>query len=141
MNVKANKKASVYAQSSKVIAQPIEYLYQRLADISSWASWRGGIQEVKVIDKNTKHPRFEWKSDGFTYYSQVHTADGLNEFGWTGRIAWIKAVHNWSFERVGKSKTIVRIEESLEGFGATLFKNKLPLLIAKDLDDISRNNA
>ncbi len=140
MKINVNKNAGAYASGSRIIEKPIEYLYQRLAGISSWPNWRQGIQEVRLIDVDKKCPRFVWKSGGFRYYSQVHTSDGLNEFGWTGRIAWIRAVHNWSFTRVGKSKTIVRIEESLEGFGSTLFKTKLPLLITKDLDDISRNS-
>lgn len=45
-----------------------------------------------------------------------------SKFGWTGTTLGAYAIHNWFFESNG-NKTIVRVEESLQGVFPRLFKN------------------
>jgi len=51
----------------------------------------------------------------------LHTIDPFRQIGWTGKTFGMFAIHNWTItEKDGR--TVVSVEESLEGFFAKLLK-------------------
>ncbi|MDO8366957.1 MAG: hypothetical protein Q7T20_09185, partial [Saprospiraceae bacterium] len=54
----------------------------------------------------------------------LHTADTNRAFGWSGQTFGGSAIHNWYFEYKNGS-TLVKVEESMEGWLIALFKKKM----------------
>jgi len=51
----------------------------------------------------------------------LHTINPEKEFGWTGKTFGMFAIHNWTLTELN-GQTIVKVDESMEGFLARLFK-------------------
>ncbi len=71
-------------------------------------------------------------------HSKLHTVLQNAKIGWTGRMFWIKAVHNWWFTAKGES-TLVKVEESLSGFGSSLMKKSLAEGMKKNLIELKKH--
>jgi hypothetical protein len=57
--------------------------------------------------------------------------------GWTGKLWWIKAVHNWYFEPVGNG-TMVTTQESFRGFGSISLRKSLKEGMRKSLVELKK---
>ncbi|MBS1929427.1 MAG: SRPBCC family protein [Chitinophagaceae bacterium] len=120
MNNTINDKAPVKSKNKIDIAAAAEVVWDKLADISNWPAWQKGVTHTVVYGEIKEGTRFDWKAGGLSFKSQIHTSIREKEFGWTGKILGASAVHNWYFEEK-ENKTIVTIEESLQGILPSLF--------------------
>ncbi|MCW0481273.1 SRPBCC family protein [Gaoshiqia sediminis] len=132
MKIETNKNAPAWHREELLIDAPADRVYAILADIRNWAHWQSGVSKTKLHGKIVPGTSFDWKADGFSIKSDVHTAAAPLEFGWTGRMLWLKAVHNWTFYPEG-NRTLVVVEESVEGFGAGLMQKALANGMKKSL--------
>ncbi len=133
MNVDVNSRAKAFATDSLEIKAPVERVFSLVYHLKEWPNWLDGVTEVNISEEPAEGMTFDWKADGYKIKSTIHTVRPNSEIGWTGKIWWIKAVHNWQFERLPDGNTRVAVSESFSGLGASLMKNTLVKTLKKDL--------
>lgn len=115
--------APVVTREQIVINAPVEVVWAVFADVDSWPQWQKEIPTSKLNGPFKEGSSFDWKTHGLTITSTFHTIDANNMIGWSGPSFGAFAIHNWYFIRQG-NRTIVKVEESMEGWLVTLMKNK-----------------
>lgn len=121
MNISADRSAPVFASSETVIDAPLSKVWDTLTDIHHWPQWQSSVTQTVLGGPIHEGTAFDWKADGISFRSQIHTMKLNEEFGWTGRAIGASAVHNWRFTQQD-SATVVKVEESLRGLLPALFK-------------------
>ena len=116
-----NYKAPVQCSKSIVINATPEQVWRVLTDINQWSVWQPDIHLPSVNGPLQTGSLFNWKTGGANIRSTVHTLNPWSEFGWTGKAFGTFAIHNWTLTKRYR-QTEVRVEESLEGPMASLFK-------------------
>ena len=132
MKIQVNKHAPACHDEEIIIDAPAEKVYHILSDITNWPNWQSKVSETRLYGQIAPGTRFDWKTGGFRIKSEIHTATSPFELGWTGKMLWIKAIHNWTFHPEGKS-TRVAVQESLEGFLAGMIQKTLVKEIKNNL--------
>ena len=135
MNIPINQNAPVKSKAEIVINAPSEKVWQILTAINDWPTWQSEVTESNLKEELKESTKFNWKAGGLSFTSQIHTIDPKIRFGWTGKTLGANAIHNWFFKDEGE-KTIVYVEESLQGVFPSLFKK----YFQKNLDDGVRKN-
>jgi uncharacterized protein YndB with AHSA1/START domain len=116
-----NEKAPVKCSKTIAINADCKTVWAVLTSIDNWESWQTDIRKSKLNGDLQPESTFDWKTGGAKIHSTLHTVIPHSQFGWTGKTFGIFAIHNWTLtEKDGK--TIVLVEESMEGFLAGLFK-------------------
>ena len=133
MNIEVNTKAKAYSIDSIQINAPINRVYSIIADINDWYKWLEGVSEVHIIGNAEEGKAFIWKAKGYKIKSKIHTVLLNSNIGWTGKMWWIRAIHNWHFESTPAGGTKVITEESFAGFCSTLLQNSLKKDMRSDL--------
>ena len=134
MNIEVDKSAKVYAASEIIIEASSKKVYHIISDINNWTVWQAGIKKSHIEGEPAEGKSFEWKS-GLTIKSKLHTVNPYSDFGWTGKMMWISAIHNWKIEEVnGKCK--VTVSESLSGFLSGIMLKSLEKQLTKSLFDL-----
>lgn len=133
MNIEANTKAKAYSTDSIEINAPVEKVFSLVADINNWPKWFEGVTEVKLDGNIHEGTNFTWKAKGYKIKSKIHTLKPNAAIGWTGKIWWINAVHNWRFKNIKNGKTLVTIQENFSGLGSSFMKNSLKNDMENDL--------
>jgi hypothetical protein len=83
--------------------------------------WLTTVSKSKLNGALTANTTFDWKTGGMRIKSKLHTVEPFSNFGWTGKVYDIFAIHNWTIKEVD-GWTEVTVSESMEGFSAKLFK-------------------
>lgn len=121
MNIPINHNAPVKSHSEIIIDAPIEKVWQILTNITDWPTWQKEVTESNLKEELAEGVEFKWKASGLLFTSQIHTIDPELKFGWTGKTFGADAIHNWFLKDDG-DKTIVHVEESLQGVFPRIFK-------------------
>jgi uncharacterized membrane protein len=133
MNIEVDSKAKAYAIDSIEINAPLEKVYSLISNINSWPNWFEGVTEVKINGDIHEGTDFIWKAKGYKIKSKIHTIKTNSAIGWTGKMWWIKAVHNWRFLNNQNGKTKVIVQENFSGFCSSFMRNSLKDDMKKDL--------
>lgn len=121
INIPINPKAPVRSMATIEINAPVDSVWQTLTNIKDWPKWQKNVTEVEVLSKIEEGAAFQWKAGGLTFHSTIHTKKTMRAFGWTGSTLGASAIHNWYFTEEN-GRTIVRVEESLQGVFPRLFQ-------------------
>jgi hypothetical protein len=124
MKTETDKSARCYAKMQLFINAPVAHVYDTLVDLNSWPRWMQRVSAMTVHGPIGDETEFVWKASGQTIYSRMHTLQHPGEIGWTGRVLWIRAVHNWRFVAEDKG-TLVTVDEHFKGLGASFMKNAM----------------
>ncbi|MGQ7868601.1 SRPBCC family protein [Sunxiuqinia sp. sy24] len=135
MKIEVNKKAPAFNETQILIHAPAEKVYKVLSGINDWPKWQTEVTEASLQSPAVSGANFAWKAGGLKIKSRIHTANSPNEFGWTGRMLWIKAIHNWILVPHGKS-TQVFVQESLEGWLSGFMQKNLTNGMAQNLYEL-----
>lgn len=135
MNIEVDSTAKCYASDEIIINSSIENVFEILSDINNWTKWQSNVSKSAIIGDIEPGKKFNWKAGGLNIKSQLHTVNPYEEIGWTGRIWWITAIHNWHLIKEN-GKTRVRVEESLKGIGSSGMRNALKEGISKSLKEL-----
>ncbi len=135
MNIPINENASVKSKNQIEIDAPLATVWDVLTDINNWANWQKAVSETIVDGEIKEGTRFNWKAGGLSFKSRIHTVNSMSMFGWTGTTFGARAIHNWTFKEKD-NKTIVKVEESLQGVFPRLFRG----YFQKNLDAGVRTN-
>ncbi|WP_207420261.1 SRPBCC family protein [Desertivirga brevis] len=109
-------------QQITINASP-QKVYKIMSEIDHWDEWHNDVQEPILTGPFAKGSSFDWKSGGLTIHSTLHTAIPAQKIGWSGKALGAFAIHNWQFLQDGDN-TVVRVEESMEGWLVTLMQAK-----------------
>lgn len=116
-----NHNAPVKCSKTIFINAPIESVWEVMSNIDKWANWQQEIANPKLNGELKPGTTFDWKTGGVKIHSTLHTVNPFKQFGWTGKTFGLFAIHNWTLSQE-PGRTIVAVEESMEGLLATLFK-------------------
>lgn len=139
MNVEPNTRAT-YSVDSIQINAPVDKVYSLIANISDWPGWFAGVTEMQIQGAAEEGKPFIWKANGYTITSKLHTVRTNADIGWTGKIWWINAVHNWHFVACPDGSTKVIVEESFEGPGSILMRKSLKRDMRNDLVGLKKKS-
>lgn len=122
MNIPINERAPVISRNQIKIDAPVETVWKVLTNIKNWPKWQKAVTETQVLGNIEEGTQFNWKANGLSLKSKVHTSNPYTEFGWTGKTLGAYAIHNWIFIKKDNT-TVVVVEESLQGVLPKLFKS------------------
>lgn len=131
-NLQINESAPVLQKNEILINAEPEEIWEVLTDIRRWPHWNTKISNIHVPRELVPNSNFTWKTNGNTIRSEVHTMIRNQSFGWKGRTFGARAVHNWYLESTGRG-TIVRVEESMNGWLIVLMKKKMNSILKDDM--------
>lgn len=118
-----NTDAPVITRQQIVIHAPVETVWQVFSNVNNWPEWQKEIPVSKIDSTFSEGASFNWKSNGLTIRSTLHTVKPNEEAGWSGPAFGAFAIHTWHFTEQGDS-TLVVVNESMEGWLVTLFKKR-----------------
>ena len=132
MNIEVDSSAKCFSKEEIIIKSPVENVFEILSDINNWPSWQRRVTKAEIKGPTKPGVEFKWKAGGLKINSKLHTINANSEIGWTGRIWWIKAVHNWYLSNEN-NETKVIVKESLNGLGSSLMQKSLIAGMRKNL--------
>jgi len=119
-----NNNAPVKCSKTITINSNNEKVWEILTAIDNWANWQTDIKNSKLNGELKPTTTFKWKSGGANILSTLQTVEQNKKLGWTGKSLGILAIHTWTFTEQN-GKTILTVDESMEGFLAGLLKKTL----------------
>lgn len=135
MNIEADAGAKAFARTEIFINASPEMVYDILAGIDHWPNWQQGVSAASIKGSPAKGSSFTWKANGMKVRSQLHTVTPPSAFGWTGKVWWYHAVHNW-YIIPEKQGTRLVVAESMSGLGAGLMQNMLRKGVRQNAEDL-----
>lgn len=117
-----NNHAPVTCNKTITINTPSEKVWSIMTNINQWAAWQTDIRNSKLNGELQPETTFDWKTGGVKIHSTLHTVEPYKNFGWTGKTFGMFAIHNWTLTE-SNGQTLVSVDESMEGFLASVFKN------------------
>lgn len=127
-----NQHAAVKCAKQILIDARPELVWNVLTNIAKWPGWNKDISYTKLNGSLQPGTSFDWKTGGTKIRSVLHTVDPHKHFGWTGKTLGIFAVHNWTLAEENR-KTRVTVEESMEGFLASIFRGSFNKMLEKGM--------
>ncbi len=127
-----NEKSPVKCSKSIQINASSEKVWAVLTNINDWSRWQNEISNPKLNGPLKPASTFNWKTGGAKIHSTLHTVETNQAFGWTGKTFGMFAIHNWTLEHQ-ENQTLVTVNESMEGFLATLFKSSFNKSLEKGM--------
>ncbi|PCH99637.1 MAG: polyketide cyclase/dehydrase [Flavobacteriaceae bacterium] len=128
-----NENAPVIKKNEILIKAKPEIIWQTLTEINKWKNWNSSITESEINTILEIGSSFKWKINGSNINSKIQILETNKAFGWTGKAFGAKAIHIWYLEET-KNGTIVRVEESMEGWFIKLFKKKMNQTLENDMN-------
>jgi hypothetical protein len=104
----------------------IEDVWKVFSDVNNWSNWQKEISTSKINGSFKEGSSFEWKSNGLSIHSTLNSVETNKKVAWSGPAFGAFAIHTWSFRSVN-GKTLVEVNESMEGWLVNLFKSKFQL--------------
>jgi uncharacterized protein YndB with AHSA1/START domain len=116
-----NEDAPVKASVEITIHAPAGKVWQLLTDIQNWPKWQPDITNTEISGPLQSGTRFSWKNGGTQIRSRIALVRPYEQFGWTGTASVAKAIHVWKLQRLTNDETLVKTDESMQGFLLTVF--------------------
>ncbi|PSL49507.1 polyketide cyclase/dehydrase/lipid transport protein [Chitinophaga niastensis] len=132
MNI--NHNAPVQQTKELFINAAPEKVWKILSNINGWGMWLPEVKKIKVNGDVKPGTSFKWTNGGTGISSVLHTVKPNEFIGWTGKAAGTYAVHNWILV-AQNGGTLLRTEESMQGFVAFLFKGMLNKMLVNGMSD------
>lgn len=116
---KINPEASIRDSQSTIILAPIDKVWDILTDINQWPEWNPDINSVQ-FEALKEGGTFKWDFRGTNNLSTFRMIKKPEVLSWTAGTIGLKSIHVWTLEATDSDRTIVTVDESLQGF-RTLF--------------------
>ncbi len=120
---KINQDGSVVGTEQIEINAPAEKVWHILTDIDNWKTWMPNVTASKKDGALAVDTQFDWTNNGTDIHSTIGVVETNKMIGWSGTASIAKAAHIWHLQEQD-GKTIVRTEESFDGFMISLFFGK-----------------
>ncbi|MDF1613233.1 SRPBCC family protein [Stygiobacter electus] len=120
---KINNNGSVVDSEQIEINAPAEKVWNVLTDIENWKTWMPNVTASTIHGELAVDTQFDWTNNGTDIHSTFGLVETNKTIGWSGTASIAKAAHIWRLQEQD-GKTIVRTEESFDGFMISLFFGK-----------------
>lgn len=127
-----NTNAPVLQRNEILIHATPAQVWSVLTDINRWVEWNEKISRAHIAGPVAVNAGFDWTVNGARIKSVLHTVQTDRAFGWSGTTFGGSAIHNWYLEQ-HRDGTLVKVEESMEGWLVGLFKNKMNRDLTRDM--------
>ncbi len=107
------------------IRAPVEKVWDIHTNIDAWHEWQPEISEARLASSLEPGATFVWKSGGFKLTSTIVEISENKFLGWNGRGLGASAIHIWEFKKMENGNTLVRTEESMDGWLVRLLKGMM----------------
>lgn len=118
---KIRENAPVKASLEITIHAPVEKVWRLLTDVADWPKWQGDISAAEIAGPLQDGTTFSWTVGGARIKSRIALVQPYEQFAWTGKAYMAKAVHVWKLQRWSGEQTLVKTDESMDGFLLSLF--------------------
>lgn len=112
--------APVTATASTPVAAPAHVVWNTLADIPSWPTFIPGVSKA-AWSRRVPGPQagviFRWRNAGVSLTSTLQVCSPGEELTWTGRAAWVTAIHRNTIAGTSHDECVLTASESMSGFG------------------------
>ncbi len=129
---KPNEEAPAFCKKTMLIHAKPECVWAVLTNINNWNSWLTTVSTSKLNGTLQPNTTFDWKTAGAKIHSTIHTVDPYSNFGWTGKVYGVFAIHNWTFKETDGG-TEVTVSESMQGFLAAIFRKYFNRTLENDM--------
>ena len=99
---------------------PREKVWKLLTGVSAWPTWQRDITKTDMFGPLQSGTAFSWTS-GIHIQSQIALVQPPEKLAWTGTAYKARAIHVWTLQELPGDCTLVKTEESMAGFLASLF--------------------
>ena len=110
-----NQGAPVKIIKTVKVNAPVEKVWRILVDVNGWDTWQKDIESPNLNGSFEPGSSFDWKTNGLSITSTLHTVETNESLGWSGPAFGAFAIHNWYLSEQN-GQTIIRVEESMEGW-------------------------
>jgi hypothetical protein len=131
--MKININAPVIQKKEIIVKEKPDKVWKTLTDINGWVKWNSRITKSKINSTLEIGQSFKWKINGVSILSKLEIIEENKVFGWTGKTFGGKAIHNWYLEEIAEG-TLVKVEESMEGWLISLFRKKMNTTLEDDME-------
>ncbi len=107
--------APVKASLEITIDASPEKVWALLTDVKNWPTWQRDITKAGIYGPLQVGTALSWKA-GIGIQAHIALLQPLDQFGWTGTAYKAKAIHLWKLQRLPGGRTLVRTDESMDGF-------------------------
>jgi uncharacterized protein YndB with AHSA1/START domain len=118
---KIRQDASVKTSVEITIHAPAERVWRVLTDVNDWPKWQPDISATDIHGPLEAGTTFSWTTGGTHIKSRIALVEPDAQFAWTGKAYRVQAIHVWKLQRLSDDRTLVKTEESMNGFLLTLF--------------------
>jgi hypothetical protein len=129
-----NNNAPVKCSKAITILSGSEKVWEVMSNINNWATWQTEISAPQLNGELKPETTFDWKTGGAKIHSTLHTVNPNRQLGWTGKTFGMYAIHNWELKEID-GITTVQVEESMEGFLASVFKSTFNKSLEKGMQN------
>lgn len=98
-----------------------EKVWSLLTDIKNWPKWQREISKTEISGPLQSGTPFSWNNRGTDIRSKIALVQPMEQFAWTGKAYQAKAIHVWTLQQLPGERTLVRTDESMDGFLLSLF--------------------
>jgi uncharacterized protein YndB with AHSA1/START domain len=107
--------APVLAHVQAEVSAPASRVWDVLTNAPAWPQWQNGVASVSAASRLGPHERFTWTTGGTAIHSEVQAFVPDRLLSWTGQAYTAKAVHVWTLTPLSPDRTLVRVDESMDG--------------------------
>jgi len=106
--IKASSEIAIHASPEKV--------WYVLSDVDRWPTWQPNISVAKINGPLQTGTTFGFTYGGSKIESRIALVHPDKQLAWTGTTFGAKAIHVWNLQPLPGGGTLVKTEESLDGF-------------------------
>jgi len=107
--------APVKASVEITIQAPPDKVWGLLTDVQGWPRWYAAITDTAVAGPVQTGTEFSWKMGGNSIHSKFGLVTPTAVLAWSGKALGAKAVHVWKLQPLAENRTLVHVDESMDG--------------------------
>ncbi len=130
MNI--NQEAPVVQKAEIFINASPEKVWQVLTAIQNWDTWNERIKDPQLEGNLNTGSTFTWRINGSKIKSTITSFTPNAILGWQGKAFGASAIHIW-YLSPSENGTLVKVEESMEGWIIQLMKKKMNVKLHEDM--------
>jgi hypothetical protein len=128
-----DQQAPLVASQEMFIEASPETIWKLQTNINAWNEWQPDVSKSTLAGPLAVGSVFNWRAGGLNITSTLQVVQSMRQIGWTGKALGLQVRHLWMF-RPQENGTLVRTEESMEGWLATLLRFVWPKFLEESLD-------
>ncbi|MCF7807061.1 MAG: SRPBCC family protein [Candidatus Marinimicrobia bacterium] len=129
-----NENAALKTSQEIEIEASVGTVWNIQTNIESWPDWQPEITDAKMMGSLELGSTFTWKSGGFKLTSTINKLTENSFIGWSGKGFGASAIHTWEFIALENGNTLLRTNESMDGWLVKLLKGMMKKKLHESLD-------